>query len=58
MSKKLTQKEFEDRVVNYHGNDYTIVGKYCGMYEPIEVVHNVCNHKYIIPRALDLCGNT
>lgn len=56
MTKKLTQKEFETRILNKYGDKYTILGKYINSSTPIELIHNKCG-RIIFPRPNDLFNN-
>lgn len=43
MPKKLSHKEFLERVYNVYKDEYTVIGKYIKSDIPIEIKHNVCN---------------
>lgn len=55
MSKKLTQEEFEKRVYELHGDEYTVIGTYMGADKPIEIRHNVCGCEFTIKYAGYIC---
>lgn len=42
MSKKLTQEEFEKRVYDATGDEYTVIGKYIDCHTKIRIKHNHC----------------
>lgn len=41
-NKKLTQKEFENRVFEQRGNEYTVIGKYVNFNSKVKMKHNKC----------------
>lgn len=53
MTKRLTQKEFETRILDKYGDKYTILGSYTNSSTPIELIHNKCGRS-IFPRPNDL----
>lgn len=48
---KKTQAEFENEVLDLVGDEYSVVGKISGVNEKIEMVHNLCNHTYMVAPA-------
>lgn len=48
MPKKLTQKEFEQRVFNCVGDKFSVISEYKGKNKPIELMCNIHNQKFIV----------
>ncbi|MCF1585233.1 hypothetical protein LQF60_02925 [Tetragenococcus koreensis] len=48
MTKRLTQEEFENRVKQRSGKEYTVLGEYLGSNIPVLMRHEVCGHKWKI----------
>jgi len=48
MPRKFTQDEFEQRVYDAVGNEYTVLGKYIGANDYILMKHNTCGHEWKI----------
>lgn len=46
MPKRMTQKEFEERVKKIHKNDFTVIGKYINSKTKILVRHNICGYEW------------
>lgn len=56
---KITLSRFKQEVKEMYGKEYTVTGtKYRGRNKPIEIRHNICNHKFHpTPHSL-LAGHT
>ena len=48
MARKLTQEEFESRIFNIFGDEYTVLGKYINKRTNILVRHNKCGEEYLV----------
>lgn len=50
MSLRITQKEFENRIEEQGNGEYTVIGKYQGIKEPVLTKHNLCGYEWgLIP---------
>lgn len=47
MPKRLTQREFEERVLNKLGPEYRVLGKYINKETKIEMEHFACGNKFL-----------
>lgn len=47
-SQRMSQAEFEVRVRDLVGEEYEVLGKYRNFVTPVELMHNVCGHRYSV----------
>lgn len=45
---KYTQEDFEKRVFDLYGDEYTVVGKYINFSTKIEIRHNICRNTWLV----------
>lgn len=60
MTRKLTTKEFKEKVYNLVGNEYSVLGEYTNSVTKLIIRHNstMCNsHEYLIKPSSFLSGN-
>jgi len=48
LDKKLTQEEFEKRVLEIDNGDFVVIGKYIGISTPIEIYHKKCGETFFV----------
>lgn len=46
MSKKITQKEYENRIYNLYGDEYSVIGTYIRALDKIKIKHNICDTEF------------
>ena len=51
MSKKITHKDFLNKVKELVGDEYTVLSEYKKSSEKILMRHNICNHEYYVTPA-------
>ena len=43
---KKEQKEFEDKIFELVGSEYSVLGEYKGYHKKVKMIHNTCKHEY------------
>ena len=51
--KKLTHEDFLERVLDKHGDEYTVLGQYVRYHDPIRLRHNRCGHEWDTTAPVD-----
>lgn len=55
--KKITTKEFKEKLHKKYGNDYSLIGEYTNSYTKVTIKHNKCGHIYLVYPASILNGH-